>query len=48
MAKVALRFVMMLLLLILVSGCAGTSRRSGPIHTGPIFGDTGTISAGEK
>ena len=48
MAKVALRFVMMLLLLILVSGCTGTSRRSGPIHTGPIFGDAGTIAAGGK
>ncbi len=48
MAKVALRFVMMLLLLILVSGCAGASKRSGPIHTGPIFGDAGTIAASER
>ncbi len=46
MAKVALKFMLMLLLLILTSGCAGTNKRSGPIHTGPIFGDAGTIAAG--
>ncbi len=48
MGNVALRFMLILSLVILASGCAGTSRRSGPIHTGPIFGDAGTIAAGGK
>ncbi len=48
MARFVSTFMVVLSLVILASGCAGTSGRSGPIHTGPIFGDAGTIAAGER
>ena len=36
-----------LMLFMVVAGCAGTARHKGELlHTGPIFGDTGTIAAG--
>ncbi|MFQ5656834.1 MAG: hypothetical protein ACE5G5_04780 [Candidatus Methylomirabilales bacterium] len=44
-----LLFPMLFMVVMLIAGCAGTARhKTQLLHTGPIFGDTGTIAAGGK